>query len=135
MRAGSTRALPAARFFGSDRDAGAVRMAKANAERAGVAEWTTFAEADIADVAPPEGPPGLVIINPPYGTRIGERGAMGPLYRTLGRSLARFTGWRVALVTTEVALAKATGLPFHAPLPSVSHGGIRVSLFLTDPLK
>jgi putative N6-adenine-specific DNA methylase len=135
MRIAGTRASPSTRFYGSDRDAGAVRMAKANAERAGVAHATTFTEADIADVVPPEGPPGLVIINPPYGTRIGERGAMVPLYRTLGRSLSRFAGWRVALITTEVALAKATGLPFHAPLPSVSHGGIRVSLFLTDPLK
>ncbi len=135
MRSGGATVAPVARFYGSDRDAGAVRMAKANAERAGVAAFTSFVESDIADVVPPEGPPGLVVINPPYGTRIGERGAMAPLYRTMGRSLSRFTGWRVALITTEVALAKATGLPFHAPLPSVSHGGIRVSLFLTDPLK
>jgi putative N6-adenine-specific DNA methylase len=135
MRGAGNAVVPTARFHGSDRDAGAVRMATANAERAGVAAWTSFTQTDIADVVPPEGPPGLVIVNPPYGTRIGERGAMVPLYRTLGRSLSRFSGWRVALITTENALAKATGLPFHAPLPNVSHGGIRVSLFLTGRLK
>lgn len=135
MRTAGDTVVPMARYYGSDLDPGAVRMAKANAERAGVAAFTSFTETDVADVVPPEGPPGLVIINPPYGTRIGERGAMAPLYRTMGRSLSHFTGWRVALITTELALAKATGLPFHAPLPSVSHGGIRVSLFLTDPLK
>jgi putative N6-adenine-specific DNA methylase len=127
--------VPAARFSGSDRDVGAIGMSRANAERAGVAEWTSFSEADIADVAPPDGPPGLVIINPPYGARIGERGAMVPLYRTLGKSLRRFRGWRVAMITTEASLANTTGLPFAAPFEPVLHGGIRVSLFVTPPLK
>ena len=135
MRTARLPITPSARFYGSDRDAGAVRMARANAERAGVANVASFAETEIADVVPPEGPPGLVIVNPPYGTRIGDRGAMAPLYRTLGRSLSRFGGWRVALITTEAALAKATGLPLHSPFPTVSHGGIRVSLFVTDALK
>jgi putative N6-adenine-specific DNA methylase len=134
-RSAGTSTVPTSRFFGSDRDAGAIRMGRANADRAGVGDWCRFSEADIADVTPPDGPPGLVIVNPPYGSRIGERGAMVPLYRTLGRSLMRFKGWRVAIITTEATLAKATGLPFHPPLPSVSHGGIRVSLFVTHPLK
>ena len=135
MRTAGAAVTPAARFHGSDRDAGAIAMSRANAERAGVAAWTSFAEADIADVRPPDGPPGLVIVNPPYGARIGERGAMAPLYRTLGQGLRRFSGWRVALITTEAGLAKATGLPFAAPFPSVLHGGIRVSLFVTPPLR
>ncbi|MBN9310607.1 THUMP domain-containing protein [Devosia sp.] len=135
MRTAGANGVPVARFYGSDRDPGAIRMSRANAERAGVADWTSFAEADIADIVPPEGAPGLVIVNPPYGARIGERGAVTPLYRTLGRSLARFSGWRVALITTEAGLARATGLPFAAPYPPVSHGGIRVSLFVTPPLK
>jgi putative N6-adenine-specific DNA methylase len=135
MRAAGTPTVPAARFSGSDRDAGAIGMSRANAERAGVAAWTGFTEADIADIVPPEGPPGLVIVNPPYGARIGERSAMVPLYRTMGQSLRRFSGWRVAMITTEAALANATGLPFAAPFPPVLHGGIRVSLFVTPPLK
>ena len=35
-------ARPAVRFYGSDRDAGAIRMSRANAERAGVAGMTEF---------------------------------------------------------------------------------------------
>lgn len=135
MRSKGEARTPTSSFFGSDRDAGAIRMGTANAERAGVGQWCSFTEADIAEIAPPEGPPGLVIVNPPYGARIGDRRAMVPLYRTLGQSLLRFKGWRVAIITTEANLANATGLPFHAPQPSVSHGGIRVSLFVTDALK
>jgi putative N6-adenine-specific DNA methylase len=120
----------AVRFFGSDRDAGAIRMSQANAERAGVAGLTTFRKQAVSDFTPPDGPPGLVIVNPPYGTRIGDKKPLHALYGALGQTLqSRFAGWRVGLVTTEAALAKATGLPFAAPDVPVNHGGLRVLLF------
>ena len=49
-------------------------MSRANAERAGVAGITEFQERAIEDLAAPVGPPGLVIVNPPYGDRVGEKG-------------------------------------------------------------
>lgn len=100
MRAVSSRRVPAFRCHGSDRDAGAIEMSRANAARAGVTEITEFRQATISEVEPPEGPPGLVIVNPPYGTRLGDRGALVPLYRALGQVLrSRFAGWRVGIVT------------------------------------
>jgi putative N6-adenine-specific DNA methylase len=134
-RSGGTVSTPDVRFHGSDRDAGAIRMAESNAERAGVAALTRFRQHAISDLVAPDGPPGLVIVNPPYGARIGEGRHLAPLYRALGETLAaRFTGWRVGLVTNEAALAQATGLPFAPPSDPVSHGGIRVSLFRTGAL-
>jgi putative N6-adenine-specific DNA methylase len=130
-----TPAFPA---FGCDRDAGAIAASRANAERAGVAEATRFAVQPISALVPPEdlaGTPGLVMVNPPYGGRIGEREALPPLYRTLGRVLAeRFAGWRVGLVTSEPRLAQATGLPFADEGPPVPHGSLRIRLYRTDPL-
>jgi len=126
---------PGVRFYGSDRDAGAIEMAQANAARAGVADLTAFRRATISEVMAPDGPPGLVIANPPYGTRIGDRKKLYGLYGALGRTLAeRFAGWRVGIVTNDAALAGATGLPFAPPAATVSHGGLRVMLFLTGPL-
>ncbi len=123
------------RFYGSDRDAGSITMSRANAERAGVAALTTFQQHTVSELAAPEGPPGLVIVNPPYGTRIGERQRLTPLYRSLGQTLlTRFSGWRVGLITTDASLAKATGLPFAAPTAPVHHGGLRVTLFRTAAL-
>src|SRR5690606_4024843 len=72
------------RFCGSDRDAGAVRMASENAERAGVAHLVRFEQTSIETLEPPEGPPGLIIVNPPYGTRIGNKAPLLALHRTLG---------------------------------------------------
>jgi putative N6-adenine-specific DNA methylase len=126
---------PTIRFHGRDRDAGAIRMSRANAERAGIASLTDFQATDLGDLTAPEGPPGLVIVNPPYGTRIGEKKGLLPLYRKLGETLrARFTGWRVGVITNDADLAAACALPFAPPFGPVSHGGIRVSLYLTAAL-
>jgi putative N6-adenine-specific DNA methylase len=137
MREVASRRTPPyfVRFYGSDRDAGAIAMARANAERAGVAEFTEFRQCAIGEVVAPGGPPGLVIVNPPYGTRLGDRKTLLPLYRSVGRTLlARFPGWRVGLITSEPTLARATGLPFLPPGAPVPHGGLRVTLFRTGAL-
>jgi len=123
------------RFYGFDRDDGAIRGATANAERAGVSAVTSFRRQAISDLTPPEGPPGLIIVNPPYGARIGNRKLLFSLYGALGKTLSeRFAGWRVGLVTSDGGLAKATGLPWGAPGKSVSFGGLKVTLWQAGPL-
>lgn len=125
----------AVRFYGSDLNAGAIRMSQANAARAGVAEMTEFRQCAISKLAAPDAPPGLVIVNPPYGTRIGDTKHLYSLYRAIGKALLpRFAGWRVGLVTNDAALAEATMLPFAPPAGPISHGGLRVTLFQTGPL-
>jgi len=123
------------RFLGFDRDAGAVELARANAERAGITALTDFTAQPISALRRPSGPPGLVMVNPPYGDRIGERDDLRALYGTLGKVLREhFAGWRVGLVTSEEALARATGLPFVPNGPPVPHGALRVKLYRTNPL-
>ena len=118
------------RFYGSDRDAGATRMASANAERAGVAPMTEFATHDIRELQRPDGPPGLIICNPPYGARIGNQKMLYGVYAGLGEVLKeRFTGWRVGIVTSDASLAQATKLPFQPKGPAIPHGGLKVWLF------
>ena len=111
-------------------------MASANAERAGVPHLTEFRQGAISELQNPAGAPGLVIVNPPYGSRLGEREDLRPLYRALGQTLlSRFHGWRVGLITSESALARETRLPFVDPGPPVAHGGLRVSLYRTPALR
>ncbi|MGX9963799.1 THUMP domain-containing class I SAM-dependent RNA methyltransferase [Roseomonas sp. F4] len=135
MRAVKSARVPVARCQGSDRDAGAIEMSRANAERAGVTDFTDFRQAPISDITPPEGPPGLVIVNPPYGGRLGEGKDPSRLYAAFGQiMMTRFKGWRVGLVTSESRLAQATRLPFLPPTAPVPHGGLRVTLYRTLPL-
>jgi putative N6-adenine-specific DNA methylase len=127
--------VPAVAILGSDRDEGAVASARANAARAGVDPWVRIARLTVSEIVPPEGPPGLVIVNPPYGGRIGKTGALKALHGALGTSLrARFPGWRVGLVTSDPALARATGLPFGPAGPPVPHGPLMIRLYRTRPL-
>lgn len=122
-------------YIGSDRNAGAIEAAATNAERAGVGSYTQFHQRAISDIKPPEGPPGLVIVNPPYGARIGDEKRLRSLYGTLGKVLMnRFAGWRVGLVTTTPGLARATRLKLLPPGPIVDHGGTKVRLYRTDVL-
>ncbi|MEM7469791.1 MAG: class I SAM-dependent RNA methyltransferase [Pseudomonadota bacterium] len=133
------RPLPAPksppRFFGSDRDAGVVQHAQQNADRAGVAPICQFEKKPVSELTRPSGSPGLIMINPPYGTRIGNKKLLYALHNSIGQVLQeRFRGWRVGIITSEAALAKATGLPFKKPSAPVPHGGLRVRLFQTSAL-
>ncbi len=122
--------------YGSDRDAGAIKMSKDNAHRASLDSFVSFEQKAISDICPPTQQAGLVIVNPPYGKRIGDKKKLIPLYKALGEVLkSKFSGWRVGLVTNDPSLAKETELPFLPPKAPVQHGGIRVSLFQTHPLR
>ncbi|WEF24238.1 class I SAM-dependent RNA methyltransferase [Paracoccus sp. S3-43] len=129
MRAAAAPRPAPAQFFGGDRDAGAIRMSIANAERAGVAGLAHFECRTVSDLQRPDCPPGIVIVNPPYGARIGNKGPLFGLHAAMGTVFReRLQGWRVGIVTSEGALAKATGLPLEAG-PVVAHGGLKVRLW------
>lgn len=135
LKSSITSSKPAFQFYGSDRDQGAIAMATDNAARAGVSDYTQFQNISVSSLEPPQGPPGLVVVNPPYGTRIGDKKPLHALYGSFGQvMLKRFSGWRVGLVTSEAALAKSTGLPFLSPGRSVLHGGLRIQLYQTKAL-
>ncbi|MFK7877634.1 MAG: class I SAM-dependent RNA methyltransferase, partial [Paracoccaceae bacterium] len=120
-------------FFGTDRDSGAIAMSRANATRAGVQDICTFETRPISDMVPPTTDKGLVILNPPYGGRIGNKKPLYGLYAALGARLKdQFSGWRIGLITSEAALAKTTGLTWDTPGPIVDHGGTKIQLWQTQ---
>jgi len=135
LRTASDLRTPAQHFHGSDRDAGAIRMASANAKAAGVGDLITFQNLAATGLKRPDDPPGLVICNPPYGGRIGNQKMLYGVYAALGQTLKQeFAGWRVGLVTSEAGLAKATGLPFKPKGAPIPHGGLKIWLFQTGQL-
>jgi putative N6-adenine-specific DNA methylase len=122
---------PLPQIIGFDRDAGAIEAARANAERAAVTSHLTFAQQTLSHLQPPPGPPGFIITNPPYGVRVSEREDVRNLYAAFGQILReRFTGWRVAFLCPEDALAHATGLPLNPnKATALVNGGLRVKLW------
>jgi len=97
---------------GYDRDHRAVRIALANLERAGLSGRIHFERRELEDCAPGrEGDRGLVVVNPPYGERLGSGSDLPGLYASLGAVLReRFSGWRAAVFTGNPDLGKHMGL-------------------------
>lgn len=114
-------------ILASDRDAGAIEMAQANAERAGVAPYIEFSRRAVSAITPPD-ETGWVVTNPPYGVRISEGKDLRNLYAQLGHVLrARCPGWRVALLSSDDRLLSCTGLAFEKGV-SLVNGGLPVKL-------
>jgi 23S rRNA (guanine2445-N2)-methyltransferase / 23S rRNA (guanine2069-N7)-methyltransferase len=100
---------------GMDRDAAAVRHARANARRAGVAGLVQFSQAPLADAAPLQraeaGAVGLLCTNPPYGVRLEDRATARNAHRELGVVLReRFMGWQAAVLSGEPQLGLELGI-------------------------
>jgi putative N6-adenine-specific DNA methylase len=98
-------------ILGYDLRSDAIAFARNNARAAGVGHLTRFERKDVKDLQPPEGPPGTLLCNPPYGERIGEEADLTSLYRTLGSAFrSRCAGWIVCVFTGNRALARQIGL-------------------------
>ncbi len=99
-------------FFGFDADKQIISQAESNASRAGLLEFIQFRCRDLDNLkAPGISEPGLVIVNPPYGKRMGEKEALESLYRCLGERLKEcFSGWQASVFTADPNLAKQMGI-------------------------
>lgn len=80
-------------FYGFDIDSKVIRNAKENAQRAGVDSVIQFKKESVATVEPPV-EKGMIVVNPPYGARIGDEDNLRDVYRDLSFTLKhRFKGW------------------------------------------
>ncbi len=123
------------KFYGSDRNVNVIGFSKENAKRGGVDDMCLFSPLPLSKIERPEGPPGLVITNPPYGARIGKKKDLFALYTAFGDVMRdRFKGWRVGMITLDTKLAEATKLPWRNTGPPIAHGGLKVRLFKTEEL-
>jgi putative N6-adenine-specific DNA methylase len=115
----------------SDRDPGAIEAAQANAARAGVCDDIEFAVQPISALASAVSP-GLVVVNPPYGVRVGERDRLRNLYAQLGNVLRRGRpGWTLALLSADRQLDAQVRIPFEQRV-STKNGGIPVRVIVGE---
>jgi len=114
-------------IFASDRDAGAIEMARANARRAGVLDAIEFKCQAVSSISPPA-KPGWVVTNPPYGPRLSEGKDLRNLYAQFGNVLrVKCPGWNLAVLSTHFALFGQMQVQFDTSL-KMRNGGLRVML-------
>jgi putative N6-adenine-specific DNA methylase len=124
-------------ILGSDRDERVLGAARDNAARAGLGDRVTFEHATVSDAAPAGGPldgtgPGLLLTNPPWGRRLGERRTLPRLYAAIGQlARERLPGFVVAIIGPDEALARATGLRFGHISEPWRDGNVRLRVFAT----
>ncbi len=98
------------RIWASDLDPEQVALCEAAVHRVGLAGWVACERADALTREPPEGAPGLVVTNPPYGERIGAAD-LELLQEQLGNQLRRrFLGWRAFVLVGDSHFGAALGL-------------------------
>jgi len=100
------------RVIGYDINPQAVKAALENIQQAGLTDRISVQKQDIRSIsAGRKHQPGLIAVNPPYGLRLQPDASIITLYGDLGLVLAhQFQGWRAAILTPDVDLARSTGL-------------------------
>lgn len=102
-RAKTKKQLPSP-IIGRDIRGDVKDFAAVNAKSAGVGHLVQFEKADVRKFQPPDGPSGVIVINPPYGERIGEEREVKVLYREIGKAFAaNARGWKVFVFTSREA--------------------------------
>lgn len=111
---------PYPKILATDIDPEAIAAAQQNARTAGVEEMISFAVCDFASTEIPTasndgngagGIPGIVMLNPEYGMRLGEAQALEAVYKRIGDWFKqRCAGWTGYVFTGNLDLAKKVGL-------------------------
>lgn len=91
----------------------ACRAAEINAENAGVDEDIRIVNADMGTLLDPVRadvsalpPSGIIIMNPPYGERIGDRKTQEKIFRTVSGFFRARPDWSVFMITPDEAVEK-----------------------------
>ncbi len=113
---------------GADENPKAVAAANENRQRSGASDQIVIDQLPISEQPVHDGQ-GLVVCNPPYGKRLDLGENPERYYAELGQQLQRaYPGWQLAMICSNPALVKATGLPFKQ-IASLDNGGLSVGLF------
>lgn len=86
--------------FGYDIDKSCIELAKANAEKAGVADKIRFEVRDIADFNE-SSEKGAVICNPPYGERLLNIQEAQQLYKIAGEKFVKRDKWSYSIISPD----------------------------------
>ncbi len=114
---GDKGAGPVRPIIATDMDDRAIRAAEQNAKTAGVDHLIEFKQCDFADTPIPSDP-GVVLLNPEYGQRLGEIGELENTYARIGDFFKQnCPGWTGFIFTGNPALAKKVGLRVSRRIP------------------
>lgn len=119
-----------------DIDPAALEAAVSNIDAAGMAGVIRAERGDFL-AGPLLLPPGrtLIVLNPPWGTRLGDPGKTRRLYRRIGDAMKKYyDGCGYAVIVPGLEMEKVLGLSYDRKLLFMS-GGKRVGVLIKDGVK
>jgi 23S rRNA (guanine2445-N2)-methyltransferase / 23S rRNA (guanine2069-N7)-methyltransferase len=120
---------------GYDANPRVLEYTTANIENAGLDDHIRLAHKPIDQFGKPTAEKGLLLTNPPYGERLGDVDELIPLYQKLGTVLQKnFQGWRAAIFTGNLDLARETDLSPHKQY-SLFNGTLPCKLLVFEDMR
>ncbi len=108
-------------IHGSDLFGRMLDNARLNLRDAGLEAAVSLKQVNLLEMSPPA-PTGLLVTNPPYGMRLGEKEKLVAFYPELGNLLKqKFAGWTAYIFSGDPDLAK--GIRLHATKRTVLYNG------------
>lgn len=105
------------RIVATDNDPQAIKVARKNAITAGVDQYIDFQVCDFRHTKLPN-EKGTIVINPPYGERLGDTSSLENFYKAIGDYLKKSTsGYTSYIFTGNMELAKKIGLRSKSKTP------------------
>ncbi len=93
---------------GSDIDHKMIEIAKGNALEAGLGDVINFKQMQVRDFTTKK-EYGVIVGNPPYGERLGEKEEVEQMYREMGKAFAPYDTWSVYMLTSHPDFEKIYG--------------------------
>ncbi len=97
-------------ILGSDIDHRMVNIAKGNAEEAGFGDIISFKQMQVKDFTTTK-EFGVIVGNPPYGERLGEKREVEQMYKEMGQAFSNLDTWSIYMLTSHEGFEQFYGKP------------------------
>jgi putative N6-adenine-specific DNA methylase len=95
---------------GSDIDHRMVRIAQENAFEAGLGDLIHFKQMQVSDISVKK-EYGVIVGNPPYGERLGDKKAVEQMYKEMGEAFKSLDTWSIYMLTSNENFEQLYGKP------------------------
>ncbi len=95
---------------GSDIDHRMVKIAEENAFEAGLGDLVAFKQMQVSDFTTTK-EYGVIVGNPPYGERLGDKEAVQKMYELMGKAFLPLDTWSIYILTSDEDFEKFYGKP------------------------
>jgi putative N6-adenine-specific DNA methylase len=97
-------------IMGTDIDHRMIKIAQENSFEAGLGDLIQYKQMQVRDITTPK-EYGVIVGNPPYGERLGEKPAVEQMYKEMGQAFSKLDTWSIYIMTSNENFEQFYGKP------------------------